>query len=78
MCKFANMSNGNSKALESGMRSEQSQNGLMTTKKVVEDYDLTLDGDLGTNGRPRFREEIKLPPQYDTIDLNDPNDPVLF
>ena len=50
----------------------------MTTKKVVEDFDVTLDADLGTGGRPRFREEIKLPPQYDAIDLNDPNDEVLF
>jgi hypothetical protein len=34
----------------------------MTTKKVVEDYDIDLDGDQGTNGRPRVKEVIKLPP----------------
>jgi len=37
-----------------------------------------LDDDLGTGGRPRFKEEVKLPPQYEAIDLNDPNDEVLF
>jgi hypothetical protein len=50
----------------------------MTTKKVQESYDIELEVDNGTNGRPRFKEEIKLPPQYDIIDLNDPNDEVLF
>lgn len=50
----------------------------MTTKKVQEDYQIELDVDVGTNGRPRFREEVKLPPQYDSIDLNDPEDEVLF
>jgi hypothetical protein len=60
------------------VRENNSERGLMTTKKVVEDYDLNLDGDNGTNGKPRIREIIKLPPQYDTIDLNDPNDEVLF
>ena len=52
----------------------------MTTKKVVEDFNIVLDTDLGTNGRPRFKEEIKLPPQYENIDLNesDEKDPILF
>ena len=50
----------------------------MSTKNIVEDYDISLDGDLGTNGRSRIREEVKLPPQYEAIDLNDPNDEVLF
>ena len=50
----------------------------MSTKNIVEDYEIALDEDVGTNGRPRFREEVKLPPQYDAIDLNDPNDEVLF
>lgn len=50
----------------------------MSTKNIVEEYDIQLDNDLGTNGRPRFKEEIKLPPQYEAIDLNDPNDEVLF
>ena len=50
----------------------------MQTKAVVENYDIDLGEDCGTNGRPRVKEEIKLPPQYESIDLNDPNDEVLF
>lgn len=50
----------------------------MSTKNVVEENEITLEGDIGTNGRPRVKEEIKLPPNYDIIDLNDPNDEVLF
>ena len=49
-----------------------------TTKSVKEDISLDLEGDIGTDGRPRVREEIKLPPNYEEIDLNDPNDEILF
>jgi hypothetical protein len=44
----------------------------------VLDYSVDLDGDYGQNGRPRIREEVKIPPQYELIDLCDPNDEVLF
>jgi hypothetical protein len=47
-------------------------------KEVSEDISVDLDGDLGTNGRPRVKEIEKLPPQYDSIDLNDAFDEVLF
>ena len=33
---------------------------------------------MGVNGRPRVKEEEKLPPQYESIDLTDPHDEVLF
>ena len=45
---------------------------------MVEDFDINLDGDTGTGGRSRIREVEKLPPQYESIDLTDPNDEVLF
>ena len=48
------------------------------TKEVSEDIDITLDGDLGTNGRPRVKEIEKMPPHYDSVDLNDAFDEVLF
>ncbi len=32
------------------------------TKSVVEDFDIQLDGDAGTDGRSRIRVEEKLPP----------------
>ncbi|MFS8160078.1 MAG: hypothetical protein ACMG6E_07690 [Candidatus Roizmanbacteria bacterium] len=47
-------------------------------KNVVEDFDIQLDGDTGTGGLSRIRVEEKLPPQYECIDLTDPNDEVLF
>lgn len=33
---------------------------------------------MGTNGRPRVKEEEKALPMYENINLNDPNDEVLF
>jgi hypothetical protein len=45
---------------------------------VIEDFDINLDGDVGTGGRPRIKEEEKVPPQYELIYLLDPNDEVLF
>jgi len=56
----------------------QRQDLLSETKAVSEDIEISLEGDFGTDGRPRVREEIKLPPNYEIIDLNDPNDEVLF
>ena len=83
MCNFSNMSSGQGGKLQGGFNQccrleEPKKNNMMTTKKVVEDFDITLDSDIGTGGRPRFREEIKMPPQYESIDLNDPNDEVQF
>ncbi len=37
-----------------------------------------MDGDMGEGGRPRVKEEIKLPPQYEGVNLNDPDQEVLF
>ena len=48
------------------------------TKNVVEDIAIEMEGEVGTGGRPRVKEEIKLPPNYEEIDLNDPNDEILF
>jgi hypothetical protein len=45
--------------------------------KVV-DYSEGADMNAGNDGRPRWREEVKLPPQYEAIDLMDPNEEVLF
>lgn len=85
MCKFSNLSSSNNQKKSSGNGTIvrvngglQSSSKATTTKPVVEDIDIHLDGDEGTGGRPRVREEIKLPPNYSEIDLNDPNDPVLF
>lgn len=47
-------------------------------KNVFEDFDINLDGDSGKDGRPRVREEEKLLPYYESIDLTDPHDEVLF
>ena len=44
----------------------------------VQDSYMGEELDEGNDGRPRFREEIKMPPQYQAIDLMDPNDEVLF
>lgn len=79
MCQFSNMSTANNvkKQSANGVISRVNGGGLQSsvaTKNVVEDFAISLDGDQGTNGRPRVREEIKLPPVYENIDLNDPND----
>ena len=84
MCAFSNLSATSNQKKEGGLaptsRPPKAENdGKMSkTKEVKEDIDLVLDGDMGTGGRPRFKEEVKLPPQYEAIDLNDPNDEVLF
>jgi hypothetical protein len=39
----------------------------------VQDYSLSIDGDVGSNGRPRIKEEVKIPPNYELIDLCNPN-----
>ncbi len=81
MCNFNNSTNANNllKANEDGAPTKRYNNlqALCETKPVVEDYDIELDGEDGTGGRPRFREEVKLPPDYN-IDLNDPDDEILF
>lgn len=83
MCSFSNRST----SANVKVRNEQGhivrkngglQGGLNSHKKVVEDYQIDLDGDFGENGRPRIKEEVKLPPEYENIDLCDPNDEVLF
>jgi hypothetical protein len=83
MCKMSNLSTSNNvkKQSENGTITRKNNGQLqseVTTKPIVEDFDVTLDGEEGTGGRPRIKEEIKLPPVYESIDLHDPNDPVLF
>jgi hypothetical protein len=82
MCKFSNMSTSNSVKKASGngtiVRVGGASGKQSETKNVVEDIDVDLDGDVGTDGRPRVREIIELPPQYENIDLNDPNAEILF
>lgn len=86
MCKFSSMSTANNlkKQGENGIIERRNGGGLQggnnggEAKSVVEDFDLNLDGDMGTDGRPRIREEIKLPPNYENIDLFDPKNQVLF
>jgi hypothetical protein len=83
MCMFSNMSTSNNmkKCSANGTIIRTTGGALqsdMTIKPVVEDIDVCLEGEVGTGGRPRVKEEIKLPPNYAEIDLNDPNDPVLF
>lgn len=80
MCAFSQISSTNTKAKEGGnkFRPPGKKQHLMSTKNISEDYEISLANDQGTDGRPRFKEEIKLPPQYESIDLNDPNDEVLF
>lgn len=82
MCKFSNMSTSNNVKKASGngtiVRVGGASGKQSGTKNVVEDIDVSLDGDLGTDGRPRVRDVIILPPQYENIDLNDPNAEILF
>jgi hypothetical protein len=82
MCAFSNLSTNKNTVKEGGYPANYRRptvvEGLQSTKEIVEEYEISLDTDLGTNGRPRVKEEIKLPPQYENIDLNDPNDEVLF
>ena len=47
-------------------------------KSVAEDFDIDLDGEEGQGGRPRVKPEEKIPPNYENINLVDPNDEVLF
>ena len=86
MCELSSKSTSNASTKHGGsdefgnpnFRPANRVNGLCNTRYIKEDFEMQLDGDFGSNGRPRFREEIKLPPQYESIDLNDPNDEVLF
>lgn len=83
MCMFSNMSTSNNLKKCSANGEILRVNGNLqskvgTTKPVVEDYNVSLDGEVGTGGKPRVKEEIKLPPVYENIDLHDPNDPILF
>ena len=56
------------KCSENGMIERRNGGGLQgglnggASKNIVEDFDINLDGDMGTNGRSRIREEEKLPP----------------
>jgi hypothetical protein len=71
MCAFSSMSATSNQKKEGGFQPStrpppKDNDGKMSqTKAVVEDIDITLDGDEGTGGRPRFKEEVKLPPQYE-------------
>jgi hypothetical protein len=48
------------------------------TKEIGEEADLEMEGEVGEGGRPRFKEEEKLPPNYAEIVLDDPNQEILF
>ena len=78
MCNFSNMSTANNVVKCSANGEAYKQGGKLegkaSTKEVFEDIDIDLDGEEGTDGKPRFREEIKLPPIYQDIYLFDPND----
>lgn len=84
MCSISNLSTSKGSNLEGGFNGSTpfrpviKDKGLCNMKQIKEDYDIDLDIDIGSNGRPRFKEEIKMPTQYELIDLNDPNDEVLF
>ncbi len=78
MCALSTLSKSNNTAKSSCHRPNNNTVVLCSTKNIQEDYEISLDNDEGTNRRPRFKEEIKLPPQYESIDLIDPNDEVLF
>ena len=85
MCMFSNLSTANNIKLCSGNGIIERKNGralqggnLGEAKSVSEDFDIDLDGEKGENGRPRFKEEEKLPPHYELINLIDPDDEVLF
>lgn len=86
MCKFSNMSTANNLKKASGNGMVERKNGNLMqggliggeTKNVQEDFDIDFEGERGENGRPRYREEEKLPPQYENINLVDPEDEVLF
>ena len=45
---------------------------------MIEDIDFHFEGEVGENGRPRVREPVKVPPEYENIDLCDPDADVLF
>lgn len=82
MCKFSNMTTSNNVKKASGncvtRVNGPNLHSLAQTKNVVEDISVELEGDIGTDGRPRVREVVKIPPQYESIDLLDPNEAVLF
>ncbi len=50
----------------------------MAVTKVQEDISLLIEGDQGIGGRPRVKEEIKVPPKYENIDLMNPDEDILF
>lgn len=85
MVAFSNMGSAKGAVKEGGFGSYRPntqksdlQSDIKPAKPIVEEYEISLDNDFGTDGRPRVKEEIKLPPQYESIDLNDTNDEVLF
>jgi hypothetical protein len=45
---------------------------------VIEDFSNDIDGEMGEGGRPRIKEEVKILPEYENVDLFDANDDVLF
>lgn len=82
MCAFNNKTTANNvkKCSAPGelQRVGGNKESKMTTKNIVEDFDCDLEGENGTDGKPRFKEEVKIPPDYSLIDLNDHDDEVLF
>lgn len=82
MCMFSNMSSSKMEKKEGGFAGVRKPAGRAHlnsgTKAITEEIDIELDGDFGTGGRPRIHDIVKLPPQYDAVDLNDPEEEVLF
>lgn len=81
MCLLSNaMTQTNIKKNEDGtverVVPDQALKGNM--KCVGEEAALELEGEDGHDGKPRFKEEEKLPPNYAEIDLYDENEPILF
>ncbi len=82
MANFANKSCSNNvvKCSENGglTRGQGNPDTKCSTKAVVEDYAMDLDGEDGEGGRPRVKPDDRVPPVYAEIDMFDPNDEVLF
>jgi len=52
---------------------------LVACKQVEEVYELSLEGERGTNGRPRVKPpQPYRSPDYELVDLLDPRDEVLI
>ena len=66
MCNFNNATTANNvvQTTDKGEPFRRTANlqALCETRAVVEEFDIYIDGDQGEGGRPRVKEEVKLPP----------------